>query len=158
MTTEKLAATATPRARWTSRIDLPVATATPPDWAREATLRRQAIECLPAAHAWPDEIADLEAEWRRGLGTQWRRHARTINRLLAAHAFASWTAYRESGIRTLITELSRTLAVLRHEAARVCRRDDAPLTAERLVEVIRQTDLLLVHLVDRESLAAEAGR
>ena len=80
--------------------------------------------------------------------SDWHAHAIPINRLLAAHAFASWSAYQSDGVVTQVERLRGVLHILRVEADGICRRDDGPLTGAGLLEAIRQTDLRLRHVVD----------
>lgn len=69
--------------------------------------------------------------------------SRVAGRYLAAHAFAAWTTYYGDGLQSTVLYLHVALAVLKTELAR----------GRALVEAIRQSDLLLRHLVDREALA-----
>jgi hypothetical protein len=80
-----------------------------------------------------------------------------IRRFLAAHAFASWFAYQGGGVGAIVGGLYRALAVLREEVARR-QPADQPLAREPLHASIRQTDLRLRHLADRDQLAREAER
>ncbi|MBA3269811.1 MAG: hypothetical protein H0T71_04805 [Acidobacteria bacterium] len=76
-----------------------------------------------------------------------------VKRLLAAHAFASWMAYQGNGLPSVVRKLHLTLATLRMEVAGLRDRACGPLTASALKDAIRQTDLQLVHLADRDHLA-----
>jgi hypothetical protein len=80
---------------------------------------------------------------------EWQARAVVINRFLAAHAFASWAAYRGRGLDSMIRTLRAALAVLRDEVLRVCECSTEPLTDDILKTGIRQADLLLVHQADR---------
>jgi hypothetical protein len=86
---------------------------------------------------------------------EWRSLAPIINRFLAAHAFASWTAYQGDGIVVQTRKLEHVLDVLRQQTVSQYVREGGALTTARLIEAIRQTDLQLVHLADRETLARE---
>jgi hypothetical protein len=90
---------------------------------------------VPPPYAWPAYMttrchADLPPE--------------VVGRYLAAHAFACWMAYHGNGLASIAVYLRLALAVLRTEVAR----------RNALIDGIRQSDLLLRHLVDREMLAA----
>ena len=90
---------------------------------------------VPAPYAWPAYMtprrqADLPAA--------------VVGRYLAAHAFACWMAYHGNGLASIAVYLRLALAVLRTEVAR----------RNALIDGIRQSDLLLRHLVDRDALAA----
>ena len=81
-----------------------------------------------------------------------------IRRYLAAHAFASWLAYQGGGIGAVVAGLHLALGVLRAEIARQSPDAGAPITRARLHASIRQADLRLRHLADRDRLAQEAAR
>jgi Fe-S-cluster containining protein len=70
--------------------------------------------------------------------------ARVEGRFLAAHAFACWMAYEGNGLLSIAIYLRLVLAVLRTELAR----------QQSVVDAVRQSDLLLRHLIDREALGA----
>jgi hypothetical protein len=78
--------------------------------------------------------------------------------VLGTKAFASWTAYQSEGIRTQVAELFVTAAVLRVECVRACIAAQRLLDSALLHAAVRQTDLLLVHLVDRELLLPWLGK
>lgn len=129
-----------------------------PDWDREQRLRTAAIASLPPSQEWDGEVDDLPHVWSRDLADAWHRQARIVNRFLAAHAFAAWNAYQADGLVTGMRLLQLTLAVLRGESARVPPLEGGELTRDRLRHAIRQTDRLLIHLVDRAALAARLSR
>lgn len=70
--------------------------------------------------------------------------ARVEGRFLAAHAFACWMAYQGNGLVSIAIYLRLVLAVLRAELMR----------QQSVLEAIRQSDLLLRHLIDRDTLTA----
>lgn len=92
---------------------------------------------VPAPHSWQA----LALSERRNSE---RVEGRVEGRFLAAHAFACWMAYQGNGLVSIALYLRLVLAVLRAELAR----------QQSVVEAIRQSDLLLRHLIDREALAA----
>jgi hypothetical protein len=128
-----------------------------PDWDREQRLRTAAIASLPPSQE-DGEVDDLPHVWSRDVADAWRRQARIVNRFLAAHAFAAWNAYQADGLVTGVRLLQLTLAVLRGESARLPPLEGGELTRDRLRHAIRQTDRLLIHLVDRAALAARLSR
>ena len=75
--------------------------------------------------------------------------AHAARRYLASKAFASWTAYEGHGVRTLVAELLISELVLRVECARIRLARKGPLDRVLMIEAIRQSDLFLVHLIDR---------
>jgi hypothetical protein len=62
--------------------------------------------------------------------------------------------YQGDGVLCGIRRLRLALAVLRAEVLRAARAEDDELTDDTLMQAIRQTDLLLVHLVDRQRLSS----
>lgn len=103
----------------------------------------------------PDGMADADAQW---VEPAWRLHAPLVNRYLGARAFASWTAYQSRGIRTQVAELYVTLTALRVECARACIAAEHALDRTLLTQAVRASDLLLVHLADRQALMAWLGK
>jgi hypothetical protein len=105
-------------------------------------------------------IGDLarQAPARIDADARWHAAAVPINRFLAAHAFASWTAYQADGVVAQVNRLQHVLDVLRIEADRVCCRDGGGLTDARLLEAVRHTDLRLRHVVDSSSTKREGRR
>lgn len=103
----------------------------------------------------PDDVDEAEA---RLVAPAWQAHAALVNRYLGARAFASWTAYQSRGIRTQVAELYVTLAVLRVECVRACSAAGRTLDRTLLTEAVRASDLLLVHLADRQVLMAWLGK
>jgi Fe-S-cluster containining protein len=94
---------------------------------------------VPAPYAWPAHVMPhRDAELPPAV----------VGRYLAAHAFACWMAYHGNGLASIAVYVRLALAVLRAEVAR----------RNALIDGIRQSDLLLRHLVDREILAARINR
>jgi len=125
------------------------------DWRETRCLFEVARGALADSHTWleiPPHAVDI---WRAHVANAWRDYSHVLNRFLAAHAFAAWMAYQGNGLLAMMQHLCTALAVLRIEAIRVCSADGEPLTRARLKHAIRQTDLLLMHLADRERLAAQ---
>jgi hypothetical protein len=97
----------------------------------------------------------------------------TACRYLASKAFASWSAYEGRGIRTLVAELLVSELVLRVECDRASRGAGRPpfgyrsggpeqgrgsLDRALMIDAIRQSDLLLVHLIDRTRMIKWLGQ
>jgi len=133
--------------------DQPESSVERPRWDEERALRRMARESLTPPFTWPGDPDDLEAAWIH-LSEGWTARAGIINRFLAAHAFASWMDYQGDGVLCGIRRVRLALAVLRAEALRPARAENDELTDGTLMQAIRQTDLLLVHLIDRQRLSA----
>jgi hypothetical protein len=125
-------------------------------------LRRFVPEGLRA----PQAVSDITTATELGSTME----SRAVNRYLASKAFASWCAYESRGIRTLVAELFVSELVLRVEcerARRAARRapfdgrhSDAQGTLDRslMIEAIRQSDLLLMHLIDRKQMVEWLGQ
>jgi hypothetical protein len=82
----------------------------------------------------------------------------SVCRYLAAKAFASWSAYEGRGIRTLVAELMTSELVLRVECERSSRSAGRPLDRPLMIEAVRQSDLLLIHLIDRPRMIDWLGQ
>jgi hypothetical protein len=77
-------------------------------------------------------------------------HAPAIGRWLAARLFANWIAYQGRGLRTILRYLHAALDVVVVELARDAGR---PLARRDVVEAIRRSDYLMVHLAESQRLA-----
>jgi len=88
----------------------------------------------------------------------WGAEQRSARRYLASRAFASWAAYEGHGLRTLIAELVVSALVLHVECRRACHAAGRALDRPLMIESIRQSDLLLVHLIDRPRLVEWLGQ
>jgi hypothetical protein len=85
-------------------------------------------------------------------------HHASACRYLASKAFASWSAYEGRGIRTLVAELMASALVLRVECERASRSAERPLDRALMIEAIRQSDLLLIHRLDRPRMIEWLGQ
>jgi hypothetical protein len=118
-----------------------------------ARVRRMVLAGLPSREP-PD---GLDRAWEDYALPEWRRAARAVRRYCAAKAFGGWSAYQSQGMRTLIAEMLVSEQVLRVEAARACQSAKRPLDRELLIDAIRASDHLLVHLVDRDAFVDWLG-
>jgi hypothetical protein len=123
-------------------------------WSPRDGALLDAVQGLADERPWPGghTKGDAEAPFA-AIAREWRALAPIINRFLAAHAFASWTAYQGNGIIVHTRKLRHVADVLRQQAVDRCASEGGALTTARLIEAIRQTDLQLVHLADRDALA-----
>jgi len=88
-----------------------------------------------------------------GNGGRWGAFGRIVNAFLAAHAFASWAAYKPDGLRAIPRAVAAALAILTREL------DGQMLTRETLTNAIRASDLQLRHaIVPRARDEGPAGR
>lgn len=87
-------------------------------------------ECFAAARA------DLPGHG----GDRWGGFAPAVNAFLAAHAFASWAAHGQVGVRAIPAAVSAALLALRTHMRR-----HPAITREALTDAIRDTDLRLRH-------------
>jgi hypothetical protein len=113
-------------------------------------LRRFVPEGLRA----PETLSDIMSVTELGSSPE----SRAVNRYLASKAFASWCAYESRGIRTLVAELFVSELVLRVECQRVRRAAGKSLDRSLVIEAIRQSDLLLMHLIDRPRMVEWLGQ
>jgi hypothetical protein len=86
-----------------------------------------------------------------------RDNQAVVCRYLASKAFASWSAYEGHGIRTLVAELLVSDLVLRVECDRLFRASGHRWDRSLMTEAVRQSDLLLVHLIDRPQMIEWLG-
>jgi hypothetical protein len=117
-------------------------------WSAYARLSRLTPERMSPTPVTGDAVA---AE-RALVKPRWNALTPMVNRYVAAKAFASWTAYQWRDVRTHIAELYLASSVLRIECARAALRLERALDREVLLEAVRSSDLLLMHLVDRDAL------
>ncbi len=128
-------------------------TAAPAAWAPAADWHARVRRAVPGGLATPAAPPDVERALARWVDPAWRSFDAVVSRYVAAHAFASWTAYQGHGLRAVWRSVASALMVLRVEAARQARAAGRVLDAPLLLEAIRQSDLLLRHLCDRQGLA-----
>lgn len=112
----------------------------------------QVLGCVPD-ELTPGPRSDVVNAHRRWVQPVWRDVARVVNRYLASHAFASWTAYQGRGLQSHVRSIEGALAVLMVESAWLCQEAGRLLDSELLKEGVRSADLLLRHLADRQMLA-----
>jgi hypothetical protein len=121
--------------------------------AQSLGLRVDVITAIPEdLKPEPDE-SRLEEAYRGRVYPQWHNFQAPVNRYLAAKAFASWTAYQGRGISSIVRGLESALALVRVEAARLCRNTQRSLDADLLLEAFRGADFTLNHLAVGEDLA-----
>jgi Fe-S-cluster containining protein len=78
-------------------------------------------------------------------------YSSTVNRWLAARLFGTWIAYQGTGLATIVGYLRAALDVLVIELTRTPS-DGRPGRAD-VLEALRRSDYLLVHLADSQRLA-----
>jgi Fe-S-cluster containining protein len=78
------------------------------------------------------------------------RHRRAVNRWLAARLFASWIAYQSTGLLAIVRLLRVALDTLVVELTRL---QHESLQRRDVLDAIRRSDYLLVHLADSQRLA-----
>ncbi len=100
----------------------------------------------------PDED-DLPRAFTAYVAPRWAALRAPINRFIAAKSFATWTAYQGRGVRTIVRGIEAAVALVRVEAARLCRDAARPLDAELLLEAFRSADFTLNHLAVGDDLA-----
>ena len=113
----------------------------------------RARSAVPSPLSWPEAPDQLESLWYAQVAPAWPHFADVLTRYAAAKAFASWSLYMGDGIAAAESAARLAHAVLRIECARQCRAFGRPLDRELLANAIEQSDLLLVHYADPETLA-----
>jgi len=103
---------------------------------------------VPPAMSRPASVEDLSQKLTAVVDAL-QRHSQAVNRWLAARLFGTWIAYQGSGLLTIARYLHAALDVLTVEIARVPGRIDRGA----VLESIRRTDYLLVHLADSQQIA-----
>jgi Fe-S-cluster containining protein len=107
-----------------------------------ATLSRDAdrlSQWRPGTTSLLDAVAGLDVELVLTSGTTWGGFNPVVNRFLAAHAFANWSAYQGRDLRTCVRSVEHALGVLKDACT------ERPLDREGLLEGIRRADYLLRH-------------
>ena len=120
----------------------------------ESLLRfSEAIGAVPDDMKPPPDEHQLHEAYATLVRPEWLRWRDPLNRYLAAKAFASWTAYQGRGVLTIVRGLDAALALVRVEAARVCRNAAETMNGHLLLEAFRSADFLLNHLAAGDELA-----
>lgn len=109
---------------------------------------------VPSGLEAPVCPVDVDDAWNRFVAPVWPDWTPAALRYVATKGFASWTAYQGRGVRAQVAELYVAAAVLRVEIARACAARQATLNRDAMLEAVRSSDLLLVHLADRDALVA----
>jgi hypothetical protein len=123
------------------------------DWQRV----RLAYASVPAGLTPPVLPLRIEEGWLR-VSDWWGTFDAAVRRYLAAKLFGNWIAYSGQGLRTIVEWLRVCLAVLESEVVR--QQLDGPHQSQRrhVLEAIRASDLLMVHLSDHTALAQTIDR
>jgi Fe-S-cluster containining protein len=100
----------------------------------------------------PDEDG-LAPAFERFVAANWLNFRAPLARFIAAKSFATWTAYQGRGVATIVRGIESAVALVRVEAARLCRDARRPLDAALLLEAFRGADFALNHLAVGEDLA-----
>ena len=124
--------------------------------ADDAALFDRARASVPTPLSWPEAPNELESIWFSMVAPSWPRFDDVLTRYAAAKAFASWSLYLGDGVEAAARTARIARAVLRIECARQCRAFGRPLDRELLSNAVQQSDLLLVHYADPETLATRA--
>jgi hypothetical protein len=132
----------------------------PPHAALDASMPLfvEAMRAVPEDLLPPADEDGLDDAFRALVAGGWEQYAAPLNRYLAAKAFASWAAWQGRGVLTIVRGLEAALALVRVEAARLCRDSRRPLDAGLLKEAFRAADFVLNHLATGEDLAAAWSR
>jgi hypothetical protein len=118
----------------------------PHDDVRRARL---AVAAVPQGLRAAPVLDDFASRWP-AVSEWWRDHERVVRKYLAARLFGNWIAYYGPGLHAIVEYLRISLSVLKMEAARRHVTSTSPWPT--LLEAVRAADLLMVHLVDTQSL------
>jgi hypothetical protein len=110
---------------------------------------RLAVAAVPQGLTAPQVLDDFASRWP-SVSEWWRDYERIVRRYLAARLFGNWIAYYGPGLHAIVEYLRISLSVLKMEAAR--RHVPSMSPWPTLLEAVRATDLLMVHLVDTQNL------
>jgi len=117
------------------------------------SLYRGVIDAVPYDLKPDRDEAGLHDAFADHVAPRWEEFHRPLNRFIAAKSFATWTAYQGRGVATIVRGIEAAVALVRVEAARLCRDADGPLDAELLLQAFRGADFALNHLAVGEDLA-----
>ena len=106
--------------------------------------------------SWPEAPAAAAGPWRELAAPSWGRWSAVIGRYLSAKAHASWAMCLGDGFHAVERLVDLARVVLQVEVVRACVAHDAPLDRTQLIDAVRQSDLLLVHLTDPRRLVEHA--
>jgi hypothetical protein len=120
------------------------------DPVADARRHALAVASVPAGLTVPD-AAPLPDAHRPDIAPLWREFDDVIRRYLASKLFASWWPYLGLDLMAVVEAIQVHAAVLRRRIALRLDRHDRP--REVMLEAIRDTDLLMVHLSDGRALA-----
>jgi hypothetical protein len=115
----------------------------------EAQLAALALASVPKDLPVPDIVAQRDVPWLDPADA-WRRFDSVIRRYLAARLFGNWWGYLGLDLGGIVTAIRVHQALLRRQLARRLATCDP---AGALLEAIRDTDLVMLHLSDPGSLA-----
>jgi Fe-S-cluster containining protein len=79
------------------------------------------------------------------------RHSHAVNRWLASRLFGTWIAYQASSLTAIVRVLRAALDTLVMELTRAA---DQPIDRQAMLEAVRRSDYLIVHLANSQRLAS----
>lgn len=134
----------------------------PPSTALNSTAAAAAVEAHARARAAvppelcpPPASSDYAESWGDLVSGAWPTWRRVVRRYLATRAWASWVGHESGGVRGCVRALCLSLGVLRVECARAAAAADRRLDESLLLQAVRESDRILVHLVAPDVLAAD---
>jgi hypothetical protein len=113
----------------------------------------RAVASVPRGLTVPDSALSIE-RFSHSIAVLWREFDRVIRRYLASKLFAGWWPYLGLDLLSIVEIVRVHQAVLRTNIGhRLARQETGHAKTEVMLEAIRDTDLLMVHLSDSRALA-----
>ncbi|MEM6370678.1 MAG: YkgJ family cysteine cluster protein [Myxococcota bacterium] len=108
------------------------------------------LAALESRYLKPDGASQFEEDWRRN-EAHWAMYGLAIKRYAAARHYANFHAYQGQGLRSAV--LSTVFAVGLVRAFALASSGEEELTRDGLLQAIRASDYVLLHLIHRPTLA-----
>ena len=105
---------------------------------------------VPAPLVAPSASAGL-AEGLTAARNAVARHSHAVNRWLASRLFGTWIAYQASSLTAIVRVLRAALDTLVMELTRTA---NQPIDRQAMLEAVRRSDYLIVHLANSQRLAS----
>ena len=104
----------------------------------------------------PDDIQPidgLEDRWRERVGRTVEGYDAVMKNFVAARLFGNWIAYQGRGLRSVVQWGLAAAALVRHHLLRRALDSGRSPGADDVMEAIRMSDLILLHVIDTQAFA-----